>query len=50
MLLKNPLFWSLLHHAEKAPFLPMDARKILMVWKALGMDNLMLGRQDGAYS
>jgi len=24
--------------------------KILMVWKALSMDNLMLGRQDGAYS
>jgi len=36
MLLKNPLFWSLLHHAEKAPFLPMDARKDLDGMESLG--------------
>jgi len=29
ILLKNPLFWSLLHYAEKAPFLRMDTRKDL---------------------
>lgn len=27
ILLQNPLFWSVLHHAEKAPFLEADDRK-----------------------